>query len=36
LLIYARIKGIKAEFIDALVAKQIKEMDLESFSNVEA
>lgn len=33
---YARIKGIKSEYLEELIEKQIKEMDLGSYTNAQA
>ena len=33
---YARIKGIREEFREELIDKQIKEMDLVSYTNSQA
>ena len=33
---YANIKGVRIDFLDELIEKTLKEMDLSSYSNVNA
>ena len=33
---YANIKGVQSDFLDELIEKTLKEMDLSSYSNINA